>query len=369
MKPSDENPSLNAASSGDVGGDPLKAARRAMSFISLITLATVGIAVLCTKVTTIEAALNNIDRHSAEERGTLYEDKGYFQDRCERMVFEDIPQNDDKKPGVYLFGSSLVVHALRLWDAEPWEREYIHDRAVKGSNALRLRHLCQYLVERGNKVSADNQKKLLIFGIGYTSAIGLLKHHQVYFKHLWEDHHFYKYDEQRGIEEVPYSPLSWFYRTNRIKTAGFVNAVHSAVEKSIKSMSGAKSTSNRNTKPNIERMKVIMGPNWEQKIDDELKEIGILIDYCQSQNVRFQFVLMPMATWVDELPCKDYFNDGLKKLCEQRGVAILDLSQLVPDEEYVDSAHYTVRGAKLFTDKIAEIAKPFLIEANALPKE
>ena len=59
-------------------------------------------------------------------------------------------------------------------------------------------------------------------------------------------------------------------------------------------------------------------------------------------------MLLPEATWNSVLPYKPRYEAKVRALCEETATPLIDLSQAMPDEAFVDGNHLTVDGQQKF---------------------
>jgi hypothetical protein len=63
-------------------------------------------------------------------------------------------------------------------------------------------------------------------------------------------------------------------------------------------------------------------------------------------------MLLPEATWDNELPYKPRYVAKVRALCQETATPLIDLSDAMPDEAFVDSGHLTVDGQKKFRNLV-----------------
>jgi hypothetical protein len=105
------------------------------------------------------------------------------------------------------------------------------------------------------------------------------------------------------------------------------------------------------------RYREFMGPWWKQNIDAEVEQFRKTILLVRSYRAEVKVILLPQGSWMDELPFKSYYESKIRSLCDMSSIPLIDLSRAIPDEDFADSNHLTVRGQEEFRKLIMEEIK------------
>jgi hypothetical protein len=104
----------------------------------------------------------------------------------------------------------------------------------------------------------------------------------------------------------------------------------------------------------------LMGKNWERMESRQAVYIGEMLDYLCSRKVKVVVVLLPLASWEQNLPFGRCYNKMINDLCENRHVELKDWSRMLDDEEFGDSSHPNAPGAEKLNKAFLELALPHL---------
>ena len=104
----------------------------------------------------------------------------------------------------------------------------------------------------------------------------------------------------------------------------------------------------------------MMGPQWTEKLDDSVALLNRCIDYLLARNVRVVVVLLPQGTWEKNLPYSQAYANRIGDLCSVKKLRLINLINLLSDDDFGDSNHYTVAGTQKVDSKFMELARDHL---------
>jgi hypothetical protein len=97
-----------------------------------------------------------------------------------------------------------------------------------------------------------------------------------------------------------------------------------------------------------------MGTQWESDIDQEVERLRETIVELQSHRTHVAIMLLPQATWVEDLPFKIRYDAKIRAVCQETSTPLIDFSHVMRDSIFVDGGHLTVGGQEVFRQRIME---------------
>jgi hypothetical protein len=268
----------------------------------------------------------------------------HFIDPEDRLINGELPTADFSRGGVYVIGASNLTWGLRLWDLPAKTRSLINNFATKGSNPVNHLQMIRYLVEEKGLLRAGGSKTLVVFGVAHhmTHNIPMPGNPGNGWNGLWTRRGFYQVEPDGSIHRTARNPLWERIIIERAKITGLVHELVNIAYTPFKPA--------RVLKPSFFKREwtSVLGPRWQEKMEAGSTVFGETIDYLQQHGARILVVEMPEGSWEDDLPFRQTYKRLLSQVCEERRVEIVDLSKLVPDDDFADSVHLTTAGIEKF---------------------
>jgi hypothetical protein len=92
-----------------------------------------------------------------------------------------------------------------------------------------------------------------------------------------------------------------------------------------------------------------------------------MLDYLQARHVRVSLLIMPTGSWFKGIPAEEIFMTRLPHMAAANGVPLIDLTDLLSDDEFMDDRHPTFAGAKKVHQALLKWALDQLHQTGALP--
>jgi hypothetical protein len=275
-------------------------------------------------------------RHRATN-GTLFYDGGYIDDG-DYVLLGQIPKDDYSRGGVYFIGASEMKASIMPWLLPPSESRLIHEYSIGDFRHREVRHYLRSLIEEQGLLQAGGQKTTVILSLCYLLArkkdlnIPLDR----YVELLFERHHFYTYDWNKGIHRVGLSSVERFLRLQRDFANRFLRFL-------ILSPSRVRPY----VPPDEWKRKhliSVMGSNWQEQMKADVQDLAELLDYLQKHNVRVRALFPPSGSWDKELPYEAAYREMVGPILASHNVPISDYGDFLPDEEFGDDIHARYSG-------------------------
>jgi hypothetical protein len=305
-----------------------------------------------------------LDRRSCNH----YVHKGFYDSVIDQMLLDELPAADYSQGGVCLIGNSSFATATKLWALPPEQKTLIHNFAQPGAcHTMQFANL-RNLVEHEGLLRAGADKTLVIFGASYHSAACIGGPQDPFVVGL-ERHGFFVYDPAGEIRPVPVHPILRWIETERARMPGFLTMCCEFARVHLQQGLGLDPAPRRIHHPEQYNRfwQKLLGDNWEQRFSDQVAEFGRMCDYVRDHGAHLAVVILPLASWDDNLPFEQAYNSEITELCHARGVPLYDWSQMLDDEEFGDASHVNFMGMEKLHAALLEMALTHLRETGALP--
>jgi len=297
------------------------------------------------------------ENHVARERaklertnGLYYFDESY-RDEGDYVLLGQLMHDDYSRGGVYFIGSSEMNVALMPWGLSPDERRLIHNYSIGDTRHSENRHYVRMLAEDTDWLEAGGENTTVILGLTFQQA--RIKGDGMYVRDLFRRHGLYTYDWTQGITRVPMSPIEREYilardEANRFLRIAFLSPSRVRLEPDTRAFM-------------YQHMNGVMAGDWRAIMRGEVEELTQTIDYLQARGVHVWALYPPMGTWQDEMPYLATYRDMVDPILASRNVRLVDYSDLLPDDEFMDALHARYQG----TVKIHAAFRALALEALA----
>jgi hypothetical protein len=331
------------------------AARRYQTIASLVLLMVlVGTAVgtdLLARNRGLEKSLMAISSEFAEKTGTLFSNTGNFIDFEERVLLDEIPQADYSRGGVYFFGTSPMKWAFTTWDLPTEQKRFIGNYGIGATGHTDQLRLIQYLIEQRGFLRAG-PRDLVILGVGFQLA--RRDPPTGYFASLLRRHGLYTITHDDHIISVSMSSVERSLRIEKARSSGFIWNLGRLAKGWVRTLAGYRHPPPQGISSFDLYLGFMGGAQWQQNMDSELERLRETILLLRSHHAQVKVMLLPEATWNDELPYKPRYEAKIRALCQATSTPLIDLSRAMPDNAFVDSGHLTVDGQRKFRGLIME---------------
>ncbi len=339
----------------------LATARVWQPLVCLSLLAAIGLSALVLEAAVHSAAFGVwMDRKWAEvnETGVAY--KRQYLDTEDRMVLEDLAELDPSAGGVYFFGASNMKWAMCVPDLPPEQRKLVHNfGAGEGSPYFHLQ-FTEFLVDHKKILVAGPEKTLIVYGTSFLNAKPASDTPTTFFPNLWRRYGLYRYDFRQGIEPVSGGSAWHAYALEKARCSSFVQGLIDSAGR----MAVPKALRRRRTEKDATAYaadyKNRMGPDWEEGIRQNRRELQEWFKYLRDQKMDFQVVLLPLASWHQSLPYPPKYRAMIEEFCATNHVPLIDYSHLLTDDEFFDHIHPNQQGLQKTDAALMDVARKFL---------
>jgi hypothetical protein len=254
---------------------------------------------------------------------------GGYIDPLDYLFLDQLPKRDYSRGGVYFIGASDTMISIMPWELVPAERKLIHNYAIGGLSQREARHFLRCLVEEYGLLQAGGEKTTVFLGLFY----GMTQKKSLQFQR----HGLYSYDSDKGIHRTPMPSFARFLRIEEVYASRFLhNLIMPKSEIRVRSDLGPAGYRARWIE--------VMGEDWHEEMEKQMRDLELLTDYLQERKVRLHVILPPQGTWHTGLPFAEAYIQMLTPLLQKHGVPITDMRHFLPDEDYGDATHYAYSG-------------------------
>lgn len=343
------------------------------SRIALLMLGVVGATCLILGGLAHSGALGDWIRQSAWKEASwkkqipmfCYND--HFLDCDDRLLHQDIPSADYSRGGVYFLGASNVAWALKLWDLPPEYRSLVHNDSMPGMDHGDQYDLLRFLVEQKGLLEAGAEKTLVVFGVSYHSTHNarLKGVPNDAFARSWTRRGFYRIDAGGTIRDSSQNSALNAMIVERTKLTGLLKELVNLAYTPLKRPRV------QTPRQYIQEWTRVMSQeaDWKLKIQIDTDDFARTVDYLSARNVKMAVVRMPRGSWDRDTLFEQAYIDKIRRICKPRNLKILDLSGLVPDEDFADSVHLTPKGIETFQGGVQELCFDHLRSAGVVPAD
>jgi hypothetical protein len=106
----------------------------------------------------------------------------------------------------------------------------------------------------------------------------------------------------------------------------------------------------------------IMGDDWREEMEDQMRDLERLLDYLQERKVHVRVVLPPQATWQNGVPFATTYRNMLLPILDSRNIPVSDFSHFLSDDDFGDATHFRYSGQWKIHSAYRELALDALRE-------
>ena len=283
-----------------------------------------------------------------------------------RLFVEEIPETDHTRPGVYVFGSSILNASLRTSGLRPELRELIHNYAVPGLTHTDQYHVIRFLVAEERFLSEQDQDALVVLTLFFQDAV-----EEDYFSSIFR-YGLYSYDRANGLRPGTRNELLKYLRsqmarsTNILKVCWQRLTITRDLRLDVATRIRPASRPPPDPEAHARMLRRYMGRDWKRVMTSETEALERTIEFLKQRKAAVVLVLLPLASWQHNVPFPQVYRDRIVAISEAQGVELEDLSDLLTDDEYFDQAHPTHAGAQKTNAVLLDIALSYLRRVGRL---
>jgi hypothetical protein len=339
----------------------------ALLVLSAMTTVLGGLAFL-TRSQALAAWIDRKNEESCRQTRTLLLHRGWFQSSEELWIYDQPPQADYSKGGVYFLGASYVKYATKLWELSPDLQTLAHNYGLPAANHESELVLLRYLIDERGMLKAGGEKSLVVFGVSYETASYPSRSLPPEWVNSWDRHGFFACDQQHGIRAVPVSAMSRFIEFEETFQADCMIRLQKIFLQQISQWRhhGLEPPRRHSPALYVAKRRADMGPEWKCRITEDVQVFGETVDYLRERHVQIRVVRMPEGSWERDLPYSEEYWSQVTGVCAKKHIPISDWSKMLTDEEFADSGHPNTFGMDKITPAFLEIARPFLRSTHAI---
>ncbi len=346
----------------------LLTARIWQPLVCLSLLARIGLSAWATEAAVHSEALGIwMDRKWAELNETSNSYQRQYLDTEDRVVLAEVAALDPSAGGVYFFGASNMKWAMCVPDLPPGERKLVHNFGAGEGSPYFHRQFTEYLVNQKKILRAGPEKTLIVYGTSFLNAKPASDSPTTVFSNMWRRYGLYGYDYHQGIQPLSRGAAWDAYALEKARCTSFVQGLIDRAGR----MAVPKVLRRRKTEKDAAvyaaDYKNRMGPQWEEGMRQHRQELQQWLDYLRKEKIDFAIVLLPLASWHKPLPYPPKYRAMLEEFCATNHVPLIDYSNLLTDDEFLDHIHVNSRGLPKIDSALMDIARKFLQEKDAWP--
>jgi hypothetical protein len=277
-----------------------------------------------------------------------------------RILYQDIPEAVYPRGSVIFLGGSNLQRGLTLWRLPAAERSLMHNYGLSAVTFRQERQLLRYLVGHRQLLASGGDNITVVFGL-FFGNVGQSPWWRRFLLLVVEQTGLYTWKPDEGLRLVPMSMPERVLRTEWARATSIRHYAKRLFD----------STPRRACDPKAYR------DEWADYVERSRQDtsesstevFARMLDYLRSKNVRVRAVLLPLGSWFDDFPFATSFRNDMFEVCAARGVPLTDLSHLLADEEFSDSAHYNYAGQLKFQDAMLRLLSDRAIPRASGPAE
>lgn len=294
----------------------------------------------------LERLLTTGSRSLAEQNHTVFSYTGNFIDFEERLMLDEIPMADYSKGGAYFFGTSNMKWAFQTWDLPADQRQHVANYGIGGSNHADQLQFIRYLIDYKGFLSGG-ARDLVVLGVSFHLAhvdgpMG------GYWATLLRRRGLYSVSNDGRIAPALVGSLERWLRIEQARCTGFIWNLGRLAQGWVIASLGLSRPVTHNGEKYRQGWREFMGPRWEKNLDEAMVSLRENISLVQSKQAKVEVVLLPQGTWMAQLPFGSRYDEAVRAVCKETATPLIDLSNALHDDDFVNSNHLTVQGQERF---------------------
>ena len=173
--------------------------------------------------------------------------------------------------------------------------------------------LIQYLIERRGFL-AVGKRDLVIFGVSF--QVGRQDTPDGYFASLFRRHGLYTIAPDQQIVPVRMSALERWLTIEKARSGGFLWNLGRVAKGWVSTLAGFRRSPPRGVGSFDHYLGFMRGAQWQPNMDMEVERLRETIFLLRSRQTQVRVMLLPEATWGDELPYKPRYEEKIRALCQ-----------------------------------------------------
>ena len=295
---------------------------------------------------------NHVAREIArvEQTGGLYYfDNGYV-DEGDFVLLEKLYSDDYSNGGVYFIGTSEMQAGFMNWALTPAEARLIHDYSIGNLRHRDVGHFLRMLVEENDLLEAGGDKTTIVLSLNF--QLTRIDQDEMYVTNLFHRHQLYTFDKEAGIHNVDMPTWRRWLVLERDRVSRALRLVFTPHTRVV--------TYEDSMEHRFAHMHGVMEGDWQTEMRRQVGFLAEQIDYLQARGVHVRAIYAPSGTWQDQMPYEAAYVSMVAPVLAERGVALTDMRDLVPDEDFRDAIHVRYRGRVVFHEALMEVARQSL---------
>ncbi|MCX7049673.1 MAG: hypothetical protein NTX50_29825 [Candidatus Sumerlaeota bacterium] len=257
-----------------------------------------------------------------KRRGVL---AGPYASNLNQLNLENVYQPDFCSKKVYVLGTCNVEDFFDITQLSPSQRQRVEMLALARCDLIDLRNLVDWLRRDFGFGQKFDEHTLIILGVNSDDA-GL--HGDPFLRISFEASGLYDFSKDEKITTRHISePLRW-WRLMRARTANFIIRMQSL------------QAARPQTRPK--------GPDLDMSIAITPRQLAAyrqLLENLISTRATVKVVFYPLGSWF-KTPRRADVRRQMMEIARQYKLDILDLTDVVPDDGFMDSTHLAMEGVK-----------------------
>ncbi len=297
----------------------------------------------------------------------LYMGRGMYREYEDRLLLELLPEADFSDGAVCFFGTSSMKWALCDWEWNEVERAHIHNMAIGASNHQFTSDLIHFLIDDYDLLEAGPQKVHLVIGLFWSMATD--PGEKGYFGSLWSRHGLYSYSKKEGIQHAINPGWARAFRSESARISSFLGGQFNRVARWVSTSIGINLAETSNISPEKARHWVnarYADLEWNETAESQIAELRELFDTLNHLDVRTTAVLLPTRNAYDQIGFVNIYHQNIERICQDTGIPLIDLSELLESDEFADMNHSNYAGRQRTNDRLMMIAEKHLIDIGVV---
>jgi hypothetical protein len=295
--------------------------------------------------------------------------QGPFLEVGTRIFLEEIPRADYARGGVCFVGSSQLRPSLQVWNLTGELAELVHNLGLPAATHIDQTAVLRWLVDERGLLSAAPGKTEIVFGLFYGNAVAH-GHGQLgyLFPEFVEGLGLFEYAQAR-LRSLDLSDLTKTLLGKKTRCSDLLHVLRDYLrwrDGGLVLLSPVRPVEPASAAQRQDVWRGLMGRDWRAAMARQLQSFAASIDVLQRRGASVRAVLMPLASWHREMEHAQRYAEEVARICDERGVELVDLSEMLADGELYDGTHPSYTGAIRVHEALLAIARRHLQRAGLL---